>query len=76
MEKSVKPRAVGDFVVFTKEEFEPYKKAYDSYLRRNERSRIHMNAKYQKNKLQNKKKELESKDLTDEEVAFILEHTN
>ena len=63
-------------VTMPRECFDKLKKTYDAYEKKKEQARINARERYTKIKLQKQKADLLEKDLTDEEVAFILEHTN
>lgn len=66
----------GERVVMNREQYDRMKKTYDAYERKKEQSRINARERYYKLKLEKQRNDLIEKDLTDEEVQFILEHTN
>ncbi len=66
----------GDKVVMSKKHYEIMKKTYDAYQKKKEQARISMSKKYHEQKRERQKNALKEKELTDQEVEFILKHTN
>lgn len=72
----IDPTINGNVVTMTLPEYENIMYGYNKHVRMSESHRIKMIEKYHTKKKEELKNKLLNKDLTDQEIDFILEHTS